>query len=65
MTIGKTREPVEICRMTQGGQIQPSVITWRGGREVQEGGDICISVADSWSMYGRKQHKTVKQLSVN
>ena len=33
-----------------------------GGREVQEGRDMYISMADS---YGRNQHNIVKQLSFN
>ena len=39
--------------MTQGAQTWSSVTTWRGWdevggeREVQEGGDICLSKADS------------------
>jgi len=38
--------------MTQGAQTQCPVTTWRGGmgrggREVQEGGDICILKGDS------------------
>ena len=36
-----------------------------GRREVQEGGDRCIPMADSWLMYGRNPHNTVKQLSSN
>ena len=38
-----------------------------GGREVQEGGDICVSMADSstFMMFGRNQHNTIKQLSSN
>ena len=35
-----------------------------GRREVQEGGDICIPMADPL-MYCRSQHKIVKQLSAN
>ena len=65
MTICKIKQPVEIYCMTQGVQSRSSAITSRGGREVQEGGDIGIPVADSWLMYGRNQHKTVKQLSIN
>ena len=47
------RQPVGICCMTQGAQTWCSVTTWRGWdevggeREVQEGGDICLSKADS------------------
>ena len=36
-----------------------------GGREAQEGRDICILVADSQVLYGRNQHNIVKQLSFN
>ena len=41
-----------ICCMTQGTQIgalnQPWGVGWEGdGRKVQEGGDICIPMADS------------------
>ena len=36
-----------------------------GGREVQEGGDICTPMADSLLMYGRNKHNIVKQLSSN
>ena len=33
-----------------------------GEMEVQEEGDICISMADSCWIYGRNQHNIVKQL---
>ena len=33
-----------------------------GGREVQQGGDICVPVADSCG-YGRNQYNIGKQLS--
>ena len=37
---------------------------WDG--EGQEGRDICIPMADSFMfMFGRNQHKSVKQLSFN
>ena len=37
-----------------------------GGSEGQEGGDICIPMADSFMfMFGRNQQKSVKQLSFN
>ena len=45
-----------ICCVTQGAQTgalwQPRGVRWgRGGREVLEGGDICIPMADScWCM---------------
>ena len=42
-----------------------SVMTWRGGRESEEGEDICIPVAEFTLLYGRDQHNTVKQLSSN
>ena len=35
-----------------------------GGREFQEGGDICILLAVTL-LYGRNQHNIVKQLSSN
>ena len=35
-----------------------------GGRDIQEGADICTTMADSL-MFGRNQHNTVKQLSFN
>ena len=44
--------------MTQGGQIQPSVITWRGGREVQEGGD---AYTWAWFMLGIAEANTILQ----
>ena len=36
-----------------------------GEREVQEGGDICILIADSQLLHGSKQHDIVKQLCSN
>ena len=36
-----------------------------GGREFQEGGDICTPKADFMLLYGRNQHNTGKQLSSN
>ena len=36
-----------------------------GGREVQEGGDVCIPVAESHGWHGRDQNNSVKQLSFN
>ena len=36
-----------------------------GRREVQDGGAICIPVADCILMYGRNQHNIVKQLASN
>ena len=36
-----------------------------GGREFQEGGDICTPMADFMLLYGRNQHNNVKQLSSN
>ena len=33
-----------------------------GGREVREGEDICVLMAD-FTPYGRNQHNTVEQLS--
>ena len=36
-----------------------------GGREVQEGRDICMLVAHSQLLYGRNPHNIVKQLSFN
>ena len=35
------------------------------GREVQEGGDICIPMAEFILMFDRKQQNSVKQLSLN
>ena len=35
-----------------------------GGREVQEGGDICILTVDS-RVYDRSQHNIIKQLPFN
>ena len=35
-----------------------------GGREVQEGGDICILTVDS-RVYDRNQHNIIKQLPFN
>ena len=55
-----------------GNSNQRSVTTQRGGmgwegsrREGQEGGDICIPMADTCLMYGRNQYDIVKQLSFN
>ena len=50
-----------------GSPVWCSVMVWRdgmrvGGREVPEGGDICILI---WVLYGRNQHDTVKQFSSN
>jgi len=42
-----------------------SVMTWRGGREVEEGEDMCIPMAEFTLLYGRNQHNIVKQLSSN
>ena len=36
----------------------------RDGREVQEGGDICILTVDS-RVYDRNQHNIIKQLPFN
>ena len=41
---------------------------WDGvgdGREVQEGGDVGIPVADFVLMHGRNQHNIVKQIFCN
>ena len=37
--------------------------TSRGGWEVQEGGDICITYDQFMLIHGRNQHNVVKQLS--
>ena len=49
----ENRQPVGICRMTRGAQIgalgQPRGGGGvGGGKKAQEGGGICIPVADSW-----------------
>lgn len=36
-----------------------------GGREAQEGEDICVPMADSMLTYGRNQHNIIKQLFSN
>ena len=46
------RKPVRICRMTQGTQtgLCDNLERWGGlgdERKVQEGGDICIPIAES------------------
>ena len=48
-----------ICSMSQESQTgaiyQPRGVGWGDGREVQEGGDVCVSMADScWSLTENK-----------
>ena len=40
-------------------------VNWGDGREVQEGGDICILSAELTVLYSRNQHDIIKQLSSN
>ena len=59
--------------MMQGAQTLPSVTTylevgcggWGRGKEVQEGEDMCVSMAEFILKYGRKQNSIVKGLSSN
>ena len=44
----KIRQPVEICSMSQGTQTGALYQPRGVGREVQEGGDICTPMADSY-----------------
>ena len=41
------KQPMGICRMTQGAHHVSSVMAGWGGKEVQEGRDICTPMADS------------------
>ena len=59
---------MEICCMTQGTQTEAlqQAEGWGGegeGREVWEGGDMGVPMADSW--YDGKPQNSVKQLSFN
>ena len=48
-----------------GGSVQRSVMIWRGQRrcgEAQEGGDICIHIADPFCCIAETLHNVVKQL---
>ena len=36
-----------------------------GGREAQEGDNLCTHIADSFLLHGRSQHNIVKQLYSN
>ena len=64
-TLSYEKQPMGICRMTQGTQTgalwQPRKVGWAGRwGGGSEGGDICISVADScWCM---AETNTVEQL---
>ena len=60
----------EFAFMAQGIQMRPcnNLEGWNqegDGREVQEGGDICIPMAEFILMVDRKQQNSVKRLTFN
>ena len=40
---------------------RPRRVGWGEGTEAQEGGDVCIIMADSHCCYGRNEHNIVKK----